>query len=182
MQEITPLTKEEKNLEENESEKNNKLNKINNLNYYYSKSWKNNGKFKIKIDDICNVVLKIGKNLFNSTLDILKNFEGMNELKWSDDLCLQISDKFEDITKRETISNLLSEIEELGKFHKIGFYYDIGIKNPIISTVLQIVDDSPFRGNRRNDILNSTFTHIGITSKIVDGNICSYFTFGSILE
>jgi hypothetical protein len=185
MQEVTPLTEEEK--EENQSEKENNpkgnsLNKINNLNYYYSKSWKKTGKFKIKINNICNVVLKNGEKLFISTLDIMKNFEGMNLLKWSDDLCLPISDNFEDITKRETISNLLSKIEDLGKFSNIGFYYDIGIKNPIISTVLQIVDDSPFRGNRRNNIMNSTFTHIGITSKIINGNICSYFTFGNILD
>ena len=186
MQEVTPLTEEEKKLDEdlseNEINKRISMNKINNLNYYYSKSWKKTGKFKIKIENICNVVLKNGEKLFISTLDIMKNFEGMNLLKWSDDLCLPIPDNFEDITKRETISNLLSDIEDLGKFSNIGFYYDIGIKNPIISTVLQIVDDSPFRGNRRNNIMNSTFTHIGITSKIINGNICSYFTFGNILD
>ena len=36
------------------------------------------------------IVLKKGKEQFISTIDILKNFEGMEELTWQDDLCLPI--------------------------------------------------------------------------------------------
>jgi hypothetical protein len=169
---ISPLTKDEINLSK-------ECTSVNNLNSYFSDSWKKSGKFKIKIENICNIVLKKGKEQFISTIDILKNFEGMEELTWQDDLCLPIPNNMNEWTKRENISVLLKELEFTGKYSQIAFHYEIGIKNSIVSTILQVVDDSPFRGSRRNNIMNSNFNYIGITSKEHEGQICSFFTFAS---
>lgn len=103
----------------------------------------------------------------------------MEELTWQNDLCLPIPDNISDWTKRENISLLLKELELTGKYSQIAFHYEIGIKNSSVSTILQIVDDSPFRGSRRNNIMNSNFNYIGITSKEYEGQICSFYTFAA---
>ena len=183
---ITPLKKEDKKLVNKENKDLMKSIKSIftevDLNYFFSDSWKKASKFHIKIQGICNVALKKGVEQFQPTLDILKNFEGMNELEFREDLCLEIPNSLEEVTKRENVSQLLFNLEKIGKYKNIAFHYDIGIKNPSLSIVLQIVDDSPFRGNRRNNILNSDYSYIGISSKLVNGYLCSYFTFASSNE
>lgn len=149
------------------------------MNCYLSDSWKKSVKFNIKIPGICNIGLKKGEDQFNPTLDILKNFEGMLDLQWRSDLIIEIPDKISEWTKRENITKILSEVEKTGKYKQIGFHYDFGIKNALLSVILQIVDDSPFRGNRRTNIMNSSYEYIGISCKEINGNICYYFVFAS---
>lgn len=152
---------------------------INDLNSFFSDSWMKTAKYKIKFNDICNVVLKKGLAEFKSTLDMLKNFEGMQEMNLVDELCLEIPDDVSQWTKREHISSLLRKLEYTGKYGHIAFHYDIGVLNPTVAVVLQLVDDSPFRGNRRANILNSNYNYIGISTKIIGNLICSYYTFTS---
>ena len=68
--------------------------------------------------------------------------------------------------------------KKLNKYSKIAFHYDLGVKNDVLSVILQLVDDSPFRGNRRNNILTSDYDCVGISVKIVNDIICTYYVFG----
>ena len=47
----------------------------------------------------------------------------------------------------------------------------------MLSAVLQIVDDTPFKGQRRSNIQNNQFKYIGISHRKVEDEYCFYFVF-----
>lgn len=167
---ISPLTVKE--LSESKNYEN-----INSLNSFFSSNWKKSSKFKLSINNVCNVALNKGKNNFLSIYESIKLMLPLTELSFKDDLCLNISDNIKEWTKRENISSQLNNIEKLNKYGKIAFHYDIGVKNDTLSIILQLVDDSPFRGNRRNNILNSEYDSIGISVKMINDIVCTYYVF-----
>lgn len=168
---ITPLTSKE--ISESRNYEN-----INSLNSFFSENWKKNSKYKLSINDICNIALSKGNKNFMQIYESIKLMNPLHEFLFREDLCLNISDNIKEWTKREIISSQLNGIEKLNKYSKIAFHYDLGVKNDVLSVILQLVDDSPFRGNRRNNILTSDYDCVGISVKIVNDIICTYYVFG----
>ena len=57
-------------------------------------------------------------------------------------------------------------------------YFKDAIKDPYISTLLMIVDDSGKNaGKKRESLLNPEFKNIAISSIMVHKTFCAYFTF-----
>jgi len=54
---------------------------------------------------------------------------------------------------------------------------DLGVSDPETCLLLQIVDDSPFKGKRRDNILNPTMKSVGISFMKQKTKFCSYVTF-----
>lgn len=90
---------------------------------------------------------------------------------------MEIPDKLSLVGNREQVSNHLNRVSSQGFYKELTFHYDIGIKNAIISAVLQFVDDSPFKKLRSRNILNSSKKYVGITAKEISGVVCLYFVF-----
>lgn len=65
------------------------------------------------------------------------------------------------------------------KYGVLQFHYDIGGLNPLVSVVLQVVDDNiTFNNTRRNNILDPDFDAIGIDHFTVGKKMCIYLLFG----
>lgn len=102
----------------------------------------------------------------------------MHELLFDENLCLDIPDELSLIGNRDLISSGIQVIEsKFSNYINFNFHYDIGINSALVSLVSQIVDDSPFKGIRSKNILNSNNVFVGITSKVVEGELCSYYLF-----
>ena len=63
----------------------------------------------------------------------------------------------------------------------MSFHYDIGINNPIISIIYQIIDDSQFKGIRFKNIVKSNKKYIGVTAKIIENISCIYIWKGLVV-
>lgn len=139
-------------------------------------------KFKIEIDGICSINLVVGPKKFEDAINILQSsFSNLKPLEFREDLCIQVPNSREEWTRREIITKLLNELQYKKKhvYKTLGFHFTIGIKNCLISSILQIVDDSPFRGSRRDNILSNSFKYVGISYRSIEGVNCHYFTFAS---
>lgn len=140
----------------------------------YSKSWIKKIKHKIDIENICHIGLTNDYHYFDDICNILNPMQKLSYLEFSHDLCISLPDILSKIGIRETISLSIEEILRKNIYKDISFHYDIGINSPIISTILQIVDDSQFKGVRFSNLIKSNKTHIGITSSLVEGYRCVY--------
>lgn len=147
------------------------------INHYLATSWLKSVKQKIKLDRICNVGLQYGEEGFFSLLNIINSYQGMARLTFQKELCMEIPDKLNLVGNREQVSAHLNKITQQGVYKELTFHYDIGIKNGIISAVLQFVDDSPFKKLRSRNILNNLKKYVGITAKEINGEVCMYFVF-----
>ena len=138
------------------------------------KSWIKQIKYKIDISNICKVGLNKGQEQFDAVCFVLNTLQGMDCVEFQQDLCIELPDELEKIANREDISKVLSDISNIGKYKDLSFHYDIGINNSIVSTVLQIIDDSPFRGLRMKNLVKSSKRYIGISVKIIEDIRCVY--------
>jgi hypothetical protein len=86
------------------------------------------------------------------------------------DLCLDknyISKSIDTI--RENVKN---------KFEIYDFQYDIS-PNPVISTIIQVVDDTNSNYQRRNNIMSDVIKYVGISfGEVKKGIYCFYLLFG----
>lgn len=153
-----------------------------NINYFMTNSFKKQIKYKICVDNVCNIGLQKGKEQFDSVVNVLRTLQGMDKLEFSTDLCLDIPERMEDVGKREYITESLSRIESIGKYNELSFHYDIGVSNAILSVIFQVIDDSPFKGLRSKNLLNGNKEYVGISCKEVEGNTVAYLIFAESTE
>lgn len=94
-------------------------------------------------------------------------------------LAIPISDETAEWTKREVLTALLEQkSNEIGdKYSSFGFHFVLGTRDPTLLTVLQVVDDSTFSGQRRNNILSYDLRYCGIASKKIKNESCVYLNF-----
>ena len=123
------------------------------------------------------ILLKTGSRIFYDTIKYLNHLEPVHQLEWSNDIKIkfgtiinnnfiednnQILDNQDLILTGENIGKLIlnKRLELLQKYKKC--FFNIGIINdPILSIVFQITDEA-FNQERRNAILNKDFTMIAI--------------------
>ena len=119
------------------------------------------------------ILLKTGSRIFYDTIKYLNHLEPVHQLEWSNDIKIkfgtiinnnfiednnQILDNQDLILTGENIGKLIlnKRLELLQKYKKC--FFNIGIINdPILSIVFQITDEA-FNQERRNAILNKDFT------------------------
>jgi hypothetical protein len=62
------------------------------------------------------------------------------------------------------IQNQLSNIRKSGKFSEVKYFFDISIKDPEMSILLQCVDDNDsFKGQRSEVLLRNDVKYVGVS-------------------
>jgi hypothetical protein len=151
------------------------------------------GQLVIGTEKTNKIGLKEGISKFNECKRFLLQIESCSELKYDKDLEIDISDDAELWLNNEYIKNKIiekqllfsnessDEIKEKDKKKKdyniFGFHFDFGMHDPIISSVLQLVDDNNCENRRRYNIMNSEYKAVGITNKVQGKKFVSYFFF-----
>ena len=119
------------------------------------------------------ILLKTGSRIFYDTIKYLNHLEPVNQLEWSNDIKIKFgtisnnnlieynnenSNNQDLILSGENLGKIIlnKRLELLQKYKKC--FFNIGIINdPILSIVFQITDEA-FNQERRNAILNKDFT------------------------
>lgn len=127
--------------------------------------------------------LRDGISKFNETKRLLLQIESMSELRVDNDLCIEIPDDNKKWLDHLLIKDLIikKQNELMGNKQKnyksFGFHFDYGMVDPVISSVLMLVDDNNCENRRRYNILNSEFKYVGISCKLEGKKFIGYFFF-----
>jgi hypothetical protein len=108
------------------------------------------------------ICLPSGDSGFKQTIELLKNTKPVIELKWNEEIKVDIPSVTEDFSK-EVIENLIMNKRHklMQKYPNFSVNLDI-VTNPEVSALLQIVDEA-FEGKRRNAILNPEVTNFAVS-------------------
>jgi hypothetical protein len=114
------------------------------------------------IPSVIKVHMPGGKETFNSVINMLKDRHPVSPLKWNDEIMIDIPGNSIEFSK-EIVQKLIlkKKSQVIGKYPLFYVHFDI-ISDPIISAALQIVDDTAFKGNRREAILNSKYSFFSV--------------------
>lgn len=139
-------------------------------NKYYPK------KNKIIYKNKMKVALDKGESAFREAIKELKNMEPMEPLILRKENCLTLPDNMEDY---ENSHFLKDKVKEKSENIHINLFYKERVSDPEISVLLMIIDDRNKKdsGKKRKAILNKDYKYIGITSKYIDDNFISYYSF-----
>ena len=106
-----------------------------------------------------NIGLSTGEESFRKAIDLLRNMIPLNPLQMESEIYIDIEK--EHLTDIENvIIEKTKKIKE--KFPKLKVHMDM-IRDPELSAILQIVDDTVFKGKRREAILNPNFKLISLS-------------------
>ena len=122
--------------------------KLNENQYYYENDIK--------------IMLKNGKKCFNDTIEIMSSLPPLVILQFSDDLVIHVPEDFNYQIKNDLIKT--KKNDPLFAFKNIGFNLDISGKNAEACCILQLIDDTGNKGQRRSNILNPDFRYVGISA------------------
>jgi hypothetical protein len=105
--------------------------------------------------------------------------ESAPPLEFREDLVILVPEDHKDWKNNSLITQLLAKkkAENGSKYPECSFNMDLGISDPETSLLLQIVDDSPFKGKRRENILNPKNKYVGISFMKQKNKFCCYLTF-----
>jgi hypothetical protein len=127
-----------------------------------------NGHFYYVRKDLPKIALKEGEKAFRDLIERLRNTSPLNPLEMREDLHVTIPENQEEWAKKEYLASAINEVKHnsVGKDYKnFQFHFDIGSPRSEDSFVIQLVDDTSFKGARTNNLLNPNFKYIGINSK-----------------
>lgn len=146
-----------------------------------------NGTFYIKADIHNNIKLYHGIKSFEECDLFLSNQRPLCPLTLKNEFNLQFPDSnLANCDKEQYLTKILTKKTiELKEHNYIitNFHYDISIGNPELSVLLQVVDDTNSKNQRRLNIFSNTTKYIGITvGHLKDGLFCFYFVFGKNFE
>lgn len=128
---------------------------------------------------------KIDINTYSSFEELTKLFDNeanlnLKPLSFNKSLCLNLPT---DPYVLQSFDYMASQfvMKKLGlaeQFHFFGFHSEFGIRNAELSAFFQILDDTNVNRPRRNNILNSKFSDIGISiEKISENHYACYLLF-----
>ena len=121
------------------------------------------------------VLLHKGEVLFREVVQILKNTPHMAPLIFNNDIAIECPKDEVEIKDPKVFQN---KIIEKRKQLELNAYFKDAIKDPYISILLMIVDDSiNSPGKKRESLLNPEFKYVAITSTMINKVFCAYYTF-----
>lgn len=126
--------------------------------------------------------LNEGEPAFLAAIERLRNAQSMAPLEFHQDLAIQVPETSTDWTKKDVLAALITEKKQqcMNRYSQYAFHFDMGMSDPVLSLVLQVVDDNNFLGQRRNNILNPNYKYIGIShQKSGKTKFCTYLTFAA---
>lgn len=116
---------------------------------------------------------------FNETKRLLLDRKPVKPLIYNEELTIDIPEDPALWVDHKTVVELVQKKQKelVSKYDFFGFHYDYGAADPMISSVLMLVDDNKCNDRRRENILNPNFSQIGISHKGHRKRFCSYFVF-----
>lgn len=134
-------------------------------------------------DNTPKISLTRGVVVFDEIINILKNTKPMDKLEFREDLQIPIPEDSAKWTAKDNISEIVKNKKDSLKgnssYNNFNFHFDVGSPYSEISFILQLIDDTPFKGARSKNILNPTFKYIGISSLKVKNKHCGYYLFAN---
>ena len=122
------------------------------------------------------VFLNKGEEAFRNAIDVLTNTQPMENLEYYNDICIDPPNNEDELKDPKFFQNKI--IEKKKDFY-IHSYFKDAIKDPFISVLINIIDDTSTKtaGKKRECILNREYKYIGITCKKIGKKFVAYFTF-----
>ena len=117
---------------------------------------------RIIFDHKIKVALNEGKKMFLECADYLRKLSPMEELTFSDDIVLECPTESSNI---KDINYFKDKVIEKKENQNIEAYFKDSIREPEISVLLMIVDDSTKNPKKKREaVLNPKFKYIGISA------------------
>jgi hypothetical protein len=127
--------------------------------------------FKKKV----KVALNKGEPAFREAIEILRLLEPLPPLAFSNDKCIPLP-KSEEELKDPTF--LREQVRQIREGTQIDVYFKDLIKDPEVSGLLMIVDDTNKNaGKKRMTLLNKELKYVGVNSKFIGKTFVAYFAF-----
>ena len=121
------------------------------------------------------VNLNKGIQIFDETINLLKNLQPMNQLIYNKNISIEIPENEDIINDADYLNDKVKELNKNGKYI-ISFWKEI-IKDPEVAFLMMVVDDNYIKtGQKRKDLINPEIKYIGINSGEVDNNFICFIT------
>lgn len=146
------------------------------------KSNPSNNKIFLIYDDDVKIELKKGVVAFKSCIEYLNNRNNitLEPIEFVEDLAIPFPHHNSKLClDKNYISKCIDDIREKikNKYDIFDFQYDIS-PNPVLSTIIQVVDDTNANFQRRNNILSESVKYVGISyGEVKKGIYCFYLLF-----
>ena len=122
------------------------------------------------------VALTRGKPAFLEAAEHLRNTEPLPPLEFVPEICIPLPDNELDMKDSNFLKKKVLELRKEGI--NIDIFYKDLVKNPEISALLMIVDDSGKNaGKKRMTLLDKDIKYIGVNSKFVGKTFIAYLSF-----
>ncbi len=141
----------------------------------------------IQVDKNNKIKLKKGKITFEECKSYVSKKKSLQPLILKKELTFPFPGNFneninDDFIKQNYLTSTLNQIKSNlneKNIDLVNFHYDIMNSNIELSTLLQVVDDTNFMNQRRNNIFSKSSKYIGINvGKMNNGLYCFYLLFG----
>lgn len=124
------------------------------------------GKSIFEMPNGAKIALVKGEEAFRECADKLRhNIPKLEPFEFKDDLVISVPEDSKEWKKNDLIVKTLGEMKKNLKDKYTDFYFnlDMGVNEAEMSLVLQIVDDSNFKGRRSSNLLSKDLKYIGIS-------------------
>ena len=144
-------------------------------NIWEEKSKNDNEKNKIVYKQRVKVALNRGEIAFKEAAKELREISPLGPLEFKEEICIPLPEIEEDI---KNANYLKEQVKIIRQNNNINVFYKDLIKDPEVSALLMIVDDSIKNpGKKRQAVLDNNFKYIGISSGFVGKSFIAYFSF-----
>lgn len=129
--------------------------------------------------DGVKVALQLGEAHFRTMAAKLEGINPLPPLEYRQDLAIQPPEDNKEWKNNKIISELLAKkkTENGDRYISYAFNMDLGVSDPEICLLLQIIDDSPFKGKRSEALLSDKHKYVGIGYSKQKSKFCCYLTF-----
>lgn len=114
------------------------------------------------------IILNRGIEHFDQIASLMSKLQPLPPLEYREDLSISIPDDPNEWKNNKIISELLTNKIKEGKYEDYAFNLDFGVNDPEKCLLLQIIDDSYFKGKRRETLIKLKLKYIAISSKQVN--------------
>ena len=126
--------------------------------------------------NIVKVALHRGEQAFREAINILRNTESMQPLRYKPQLCIPLPENEIELKDPNFLKEQVDNIRQKNTI--IDIYFKDLIKIPEVSVLLMIVDDNSKNTSKKRDtLLNKDFRYIGVNSKFIGKCFVAHFSF-----
>lgn len=130
---------------------------------------------------VVKVALQKGKDAFLKAIELISNLAPLPEIELAEELKLSFGSDpkmWADVkTLNEQFKTKSAELKD--KYESFKLHHDTGIANPEVAFILQLVDDSPFKSKRQQNICDPKAKYLGLNYNRDDKIIVSSYVFAT---